>query len=607
MTPEEQDALLEERDLLQREVESLAEQVKLLVRAEHAVTRSRRELDHQLQRIRRLAQYSLTITGAEDIGDVVAQARQALIDFFEFDDVAALWLGGAEQAQLGDESLAHPQFGSAESAVVRRILEVAQRSNHGPLAGTSPPLVVWVPVRSRKLPIAAVLLAWSSRTKAHHRDLPAAEHLPFLELFGDHVKRALDNAVLTAELRQSNQQLQSSMADLERAHDKLLQAQKLEALGRLAGGIAHDFNNLLGVILGHADLIAPAVTHLPEARGDLAMIVEASRRASAITGRLLAFGRQQESKQELVDINALARDFSRMIQRVLGDKIRLQLQLDACLDPVYADPVQIEQILLNLVVNARDAMPHGGELMIGTRPARDSDWPAASAAPSARMVSITVSDTGTGIDEVTLGQIFEPFFTTKPVGKGNGLGLATVYGLVSQNHGHIGVKSVQGQGARFTVLLPVGRSTSRASDTPVLPRRSAASRGSVIIAEDEIGIRRSIARVLRASGFDVHEASDGEQALQLAAQLQSLVLVVTDVLMPSMGGPELAERLRLRAPELPVIFISGYTFDRLDIGSLDPCRDRFLSKPFSNEALRDAAEQMLSNTRRPSRRAARAG
>jgi signal transduction histidine kinase/ActR/RegA family two-component response regulator len=607
MTPEDQDALIEERDLLEREVESLAEQVKLLVRAEHAVTRSRRALDHQLQRIRRLAQYSLTIAGAEDIAEVVAQARAALLDFFEFDDVVALWLTGPEQAVLGDESFARPQIGGQESAVVGRLLEVARRESLGPVAGASSPLVAWVPVRSRKLPVAAVLLAWTSRTKAHHRDLPTTEHLPFLELFGDHVKRALDNAVLTAELRQSNQQLQSSMADLERAHDKLLQAQKLEALGRLAGGIAHDFNNLLGVILGHADLIAPAVSNLPETRDDLAMIVEASRRASAITARLLAFGRQQENKQESLDINALARDFARMIRRVLGDNIRLELQLGEPLEPVYADPVQVEQILLNLVVNARDAMPRGGELIIGTRPARESDYPAASVAGSGRMVSITVSDTGTGIDEATLGQIFEPFFTTKPVGKGSGLGLATVYGLVSQNRGQIGVKSVPGQGARFTVLLPVGTSVAPACDVPVLSQRSAASRGSVIIAEDEVGIRRSVARVLRTSGFDVHEASDGEQALRLAAQLTSLVLVVTDVLMPSMGGPELVERLRLRDPELPVVFISGYTFDRLDIGALDPCRDHFLSKPFSNDLLREAVEQMLSGLRRPSTRAARAG
>jgi signal transduction histidine kinase/CheY-like chemotaxis protein len=445
-----------------------------------------------------------------------------------------------------------------------------------------------VPLRSRTNEPVALLVAWTSRVHAHHRELPRAEHLPFLELFGSHVTRALDNAALTAELVQKNQQLSTSLEDLERTQAQLVQAQKLEALGRLAGGIAHDFNNLLTLIVGAADSLRTVVPATGEAKDDLDAIVGATQRATAITRRLLAFGRQQEHQPELVDLNTLTMDLARMLRRLIGDEVTLKLDLDTRIQPVSADPVQLEQIIMNLVLNARDAMPSGGIVTLETRQAKTSDLPDA-AAGSTDMVTLRVIDTGTGFDESVQRQLFEPFFTTKPVGKGTGLGLATVYGLVSQNKGHISVSSTPGHGAQFTVILPLASAASKTA--PVTS--DVAPRGTILLAEDEDGLRRIFSRVLRQAGFEVHEARDGMDALELEARLKSLDLVVTDVVMPNLGGPELVRRLRVTRPGLPVVFVSGHTFDSLDAGTLDPARDAFLAKPFAPAALRAAVEKML--------------
>jgi two-component system cell cycle sensor histidine kinase/response regulator CckA len=440
----------------------------------------------------------------------------------------------------------------------------------------------------------ASLVAWTSRVSAHHRDLPRPEHLPFLELFGNHVTRALDNAALTAELRQKNQQLSENLEDLERTQAQLVQAQKLEALGRLAGGIAHDFNNLLTLIVGAADLLRPVVEASGEGSEDLETILGATKRATAITRRLLAFGRQEEQKEELVDLNALTTDLSQMLRRLIGDAVTLRFDLDPSIRPVSADSVQLEQILMNLVINARDAMPKGGTVTIETRQAQRTERPAT--AGEADMVRLRVVDTGTGFDESVRKQLFEPFFTTKPVGKGTGLGLSTVYGLVNQNKGQISVQSTPGHGAEFTVYFPIAPVPSKAPPTPPV----ATARGTILFAEDEAGIRRILSRTLRRAGFEVHEARDGLEALELARRLNRLDLIVTDVVMPNLGGPEFIRRLRATRPALPVVFVSGHTFDSLDTGALDPEIDSFLAKPFAADALLDVVETALQ--KRPSTR-----
>jgi signal transduction histidine kinase/CheY-like chemotaxis protein len=588
MTPDEERRLLEERDLLRREVESLTQQVKLVVRAEHGLTRSRRLIDRQLQRIRRLGELALGITGALGLPEILEQARGALLDFFELDEAVVVRFEAKEPSPPGALNPAGPGVVDADTAEAERMLACLVERGAGPRPGASPRVLVWVPLRSRANEPVALLVAWTSRVHAHHRDLPRAEHLPFLELFGGHVTRALDNATLTAELRQKNQELSASFDDLERAQAQLVQAQKLEALGRLAGGIAHDFNNILTLIVGAADSLRAVVQGNPEAQEDLDTIAGATKRATAITRRLLAFGRQQEHRRESVDLNALTIDLSQMLRRLIGDDVTLKLDLDTGIPLVGADPVQLEQIILNLVLNARDAMPGGGTLTLQTRAARTSDQPGL-AVGAVGMVTLRVIDTGTGIDESVRRQLFEPFFTTKPVGKGTGLGLATVYGLVDQNQGLISVHSTPGHGAAFAVTLPVAQAKTKLEASPSW----SSPRGTILLAEDEEGIWRLTSRLLRRAGFEVHEARDGLHALEVAAELKRLDLVVTDVVMPGLSGPELVRRLRATRAALPVVFMSGHTFDSLDAGELDPEKDCFLAKPFAPEAMKGAVEKLM--------------
>ncbi len=584
-----------ERDELRREVGLLSEQLKHLVKAEHALTRARRESERQLDRIKRLADFAFDITGVEAAEAVFTEARDALLDQFELEDVAVLRLP-ARQAQLGD--VTRPEVMGADSDRGRAALAALEGLGVQPHA--PPRVFVVVPIRPGSLAGPVLLLGWSGRANSHHRELPHVDHLPFLQLFANHVTRALDNAHYTSELKsqgaaltQANQQLQKSLKELERTQGQLAQAQKLEALGRLAGGIAHDFNNLLTVIVSHAELTREAV-HDAAAQEDLAVIVDAASRATEITRRLLAFGRKQDHRRQVVDLNLLTTDLSRMLRRLIGEDVVLQLDLDPGIGRVNADAVQVEQILMNLVVNARDAMPRGGKLTIETRHARHADRSADGRTPVANFVALSVRDTGTGMDEATRRQLFEPFFTTKPLGKGTGLGLATVYGLVRQNEGEITVQSSEGQGSCFTVLLPTAEGSSGAHARP-----APESRGVVLVVEDEDAIRRMVSRVLRKVGFEVTEARDGQEALETARRMARLDVVVTDVVMPVMGGPQLVTQLRAERPGVRVVFMSGHTFDRLDISGLDACVETFLAKPFAPDQLQSAVEQAMGDRRDP--------
>ena len=283
-------------------------------------------------------------------------------------------------------------------------------------------------------------------------------------------------------------------------------------------------------------------------------------------------------------------DLSRMLKSLIGGDVRLQLELDTGIGRVRADPVQIEQILMNLVVNARDAMPDGGTLTIETRPAHEGELLDGSSS-AINWIALTVSDTGAGMDEATRRRLFEPFFTTKPVGQGTGLGLATVYGLARQNEGQISVTSAPGEGAHFTVLLPTVKLASD-SDATRVSRKSP----WVLVVEDEASIRRMVSRVLRGRGYEVREARDGREGLEVAENMSRLDLVVADVVMPAMGGPELVDRLRKLRPELRVIFMSGFTFDHLDIKNLRADYDCFLPKPFTIGKLTQAVDGIMARS-----------
>jgi PAS domain S-box-containing protein len=388
----------------------------------------------------------------------------------------------------------------------------------------------------------------------------------------------------------------ADVTEQRQLEEQLQQAQKMESVGRLAGGVAHDFNNLLTVINGMADLMLGDLAEDHPMRPDLAQIRQAGERAAALTGRLLAVSRRQILKPEVIDLNALVTGLRDMLQRLVGEEVALVLELTADLTSIKADPGQIEQVLLNLVVNARDAMPDGGTLTIETRTVQldagyAAEHPGTHPGPHAML---SVLDTGTGMDESVRRRIFEPFFTTKPQGKGTGLGLSMVYGIVKQSGGSIWFHSEPGLGSRFTIYLP--RVGGAVTPWPAPPPPSAVARGheTVLVVEDEPPLRELAARILAAAGYTVLQAANGPDALALIAGHAATVdLVFTDVVMPGMNGRELAARLSVLRPSMRVLYTSGYTEDAiLRHGVLDD-PSRFLSKPYTPAVLRRRIREAL--------------
>jgi PAS domain S-box-containing protein len=368
--------------------------------------------------------------------------------------------------------------------------------------------------------------------------------------------------------------------------DQFRQAQKMEAVGRLAGGVAHDFNNLLTVITSYSTLLLDDLGATDPRREDLNEIQKAATAAAGLTRQLLAFSRQQVLEPKVLDLNEVVAGAGKMLQRLIGEDVALVTVLAPDLGAVKADPGQIEQVIMNLAVNARDAMPDGGKLTIETSNVELDDTSILEHRPVSpgAYVLLAVSDTGIGMDEATQANLFEPFFTTKETGKGTGLGLATVYGIVKQSGGFIWVYSEPGVGTTFKIYLP------RVNETPPeLPGRSPeAFHGTetVLLAEDAAGVRAVAREVLKRNGYSVIPASDGQAALELAASHSGPIhLLVTDVIMPEMSGRQLADRLREVRSELKVLFVSGYTDDAIiRHGILEP-GIAFLQKPFTPEVL----------------------
>jgi hypothetical protein len=386
-------------------------------------------------------------------------------------------------------------------------------------------------------------------------------------------------------------------AERERARLEadLQQAQKMESVGRLAGGVAHDFNNLLTVINGHSDLMLGRLNEGDPLRNSLAEIRKAGGRAADLTRQLLAFSRKQIVEPEPVDLNHLVAETRDMLERLAGEDIELVTALAPGLGPVMADPGQLHQVLLNLVVNAKDAMPGGGSLTIETANV-DLDQGYAAAhfeIPPGPYVLLTVSDTGTGMDEETREHIFEPFFTTKGVGKGTGLGLSTVYGIVRQCEGWIWVYSEPGQGATFKIYLPRVEQTPAAAAPPPAPGPLRGTE-TVLVVEDQEDVRRLTVEILKNYGYRVLEAALGGDALLLAEQHPGPIhLLLTDVAMPRMTGKELAGRLEPLRPRMRVLYMSGYTENVIaQRGTLDP-GVAYIPKPFTPEALALKVREVL--------------
>jgi len=432
--------------------------------------------------------------------------------------------------------------------------------------------------------------------------LPSTEHLTFLE--------ALGNILATAILRQVTEEglLQSQI--------RLQSVQKMEAIGRLAGGIAHDFNNLVQAIGGYTEILLRQLREDDPLRRNAEEIKKAGDRAAALTRQLLAFSRQQVLQPSLLDVNHIVHHVEQLLARLIGEDVELRTYLSDDLWPVKADAAQLEQVLMNLAVNARDAMKDGGLLTIETANVEltrsvDGEPFVVVAGP---YVLLAVTDTGTGMNAETKARAFEPFFTTKPPGQGTGLGLSMVYGIVKQSGGYIWVDSELGAGTRIRIYLPrademllplelpaeVEVTPSAAAALAEAADRHAPSSCSLLLVEDEDGVRELIHEWLSAHDYVVHAAEDGQHALQVAEGIEQLDLLIADVVMPTMGGPALAKRLLQARPDLKVIFVSGYADEAIGDRRMLEDGASFLQKPFTLEELLKKVRAVLDD-RRPSR------
>jgi PAS domain S-box-containing protein len=405
-----------------------------------------------------------------------------------------------------------------------------------------------------------------------------------------------DGLAFTAVVRDVIERKQSQDT-LRQRDEQLRQAQKMEAIGRLAGGVAHDFNNLLMAIHGYAEMLVQNLPEGDERRLDAEEIIRAADRAAGLTRQLLAFSSRQVITQQAVALDHLVQNMKNMLQRLIGPDIQISTQVWPDLTPVLADTTQVEQIVVNLVINARDAMPRGGKIAIELRNVELDKIGVAShpgLAPG-DYVEMAVSDTGSGMDSETVSRIFEPFFTTKESGKGTGLGLATVYGIVQQNNGAIEVQSRVGHGTTFYIYLP--RATDLGKPAPMLaaPHATAGSE-TILLVEDDDRVRALVSNMLRKNGFTVLLASAGDQALEIAARHRGRIhLLLTDVVMPGINGRQLSEKLTTTRPETHVLYMSGYSDDEILRHGIKKNTAHFIQKPFSVDALVHKVRETLAS------------
>ncbi|HVU51939.1 MAG TPA: ATP-binding protein [Polyangia bacterium] len=396
---------------------------------------------------------------------------------------------------------------------------------------------------------------------------PTAGEIAWVQAASHIAAIAIERARADLKLRQNEEQLR--------------QAQKMEAVGRLAGGVAHDFNNILSVVLGTSAAILDELEPRAPLRPEIEAIRKAGERAGALTRQLLALSRQQILAPRVVDLADVVAGLEPLLRRLVGEDIALTVERPEGPAPVLADPGQLEQVVVNLVVNARDAMPSGGSLEIETAVA-------ASGAPGGRTVSLTVADSGHGMDETTRARIFEPFFTTKESGKGTGLGLSTVYGIVSQSGGRVSVESAPGAGATFSLHFPRAEGEVASEPEPPAPERPATVGGSdtVLLVEDEDQVRATVRSILRRGGYTVLEAQNGGEAFLVCEQYgKDIDLLLTDVVMPRMNGTDLAKRLGALRPAMRVLYMSGHTRDAVIHDGVASRGISFLQKPVTPDTL----------------------
>jgi two-component system, cell cycle sensor histidine kinase and response regulator CckA len=405
-------------------------------------------------------------------------------------------------------------------------------------------------------------------------------------------------AAVERELRDAEDRRQHKKAEeaLRKSEEQLRQSQKVEAIGRLAGGIAHDFNNLLTIINGYTELLLARLPPQDRTSRDINEIRKAGMRAASLTRQLLAFSRKQILEPKVLDMNAIVVELEKMLRRLIGEDVRLTIVQAQGLRRIKADPGQIEQVIMNLVVNARDAMPQGGNLTLETA---NVDLDEAYAARhvgvrSGAYILLAVSDTGSGIDKESMSHIFEPFYTTKGPGKGTGLGLSTVYGIVKQSGGNVWAYSEPGRGTTFKIYLPQAEGTVDRQSRD--GQRAGIARGSetLLLVEDQKELRELVREMLEMNGYTVVEAGDGLEALEICQRHEGRIdLMLSDVVMPQMGGRELAQRLATIRPEMKVLYMSGYTSNAIvHHGILDP-GTALLQKPFTPDSLARKVREVL--------------
>jgi CheY-like chemotaxis protein len=373
-------------------------------------------------------------------------------------------------------------------------------------------------------------------------------------------------------------------------------------MGRLAGGVAHDFNNMLQVIRGYSKLLLKRHGEKDPSREYIQEIRKAEEQASSLTNHLLAFSRRQLLQLKVINLNEIIHEMQKMLCRLIGEDVELVTHLDPQLGPVKGDPSQMEQVIMNLAINARDAMPRGGRLILETanHTVDEAEATAHTELHAGPYILLTVTDTGTGMDPDTLSHIFEPFFTTKEKEKGTGLGLSTVYGIVNQSDGHILVHSETGQGTTFRIFLPQVDEMAPALPHPDHPRSTAHGTGTILLVEDEAGVRKLVAEILRTSGYTVLIAHHARDARSMAERHSGPIdLLITDVIMPDMNGREVADQLLAMRPDLKVLFMTGFTGDAiLRYGGPDSFKP-VIRKPFSPEALTRKVRELVGRRTPP--------
>ncbi|MEN8223120.1 MAG: PAS domain S-box protein [Acidobacteriota bacterium] len=402
----------------------------------------------------------------------------------------------------------------------------------------------------------------------------------------------------TKELNEKNTLLKKEISDREKMETKLLQAQKMEAIGQLAGGVAHDFNNILTIIKGYSEIVLKKINRDNTLYKNVEQIKLASDLAESLTNQLLAFSRQQIMESQLVNLNELIPGVQKMMERLITEDIIIKTSLHSGLWKILVDPMQIKQAIINLCINARDAMPEGGNLMIKTdnvivdkeNPEYEEDI------REGEYVSFSIEDSGVGMDLDVKTKIFEPFFTTKDIGKGTGLGLSMVYGVVKQSNGYISVRTVQGRGTSFKLLFP--RNTDQAEETKKETGSNEDVEGKelILIVEDDESVREMTREMLEMSGYDVITASDGKEALFICEEEGKVVhLVLSDVVMPGMNGRILSEKLLHKYPQLKILLMSGYSGNIDDDDSKIAHKVNYIKKPFSSESMLNKIKDILEN------------